>query len=335
MKALIKWDNSRAGFVDALRPMVTEAGIGLKTYYEPFITDGALFFSIVPQSYVIGSSMKLIQALYNRMSDSGLQVWHEFDEMQREYLFADDPKLVYYSIRDAFNDRRIYSMDDSLVTAQFLFLMKACYNNTYHVNTDNQFDAPCGMAKTRMLIKRSDFFAASTHLATSAQYNRGQVRGSDFKTTCSSAAIGDFVFLDPPYAQLNVKQQISLYEMIDELGERGVYCLWILPQDFSDRQKRGAGVATDTLEYKHVITRTNEVRVDRITVARNFGKVDAVVSKMNEERAKLILAKQRILRDFGLQPMSYEMCHRMSDVRVMTDFEIDAYVRRLIDGSMR
>lgn len=102
----------------------------------------------------------------------------------------------------------VRAMDQHCLTsvergARFIYLNRFCFNGLYRTNQAGKFNVPYSSAKTGRLLNWSEFVACSKELENI------ELRCGDFQDVLNDEIKpGDFVYLDPPYAQAN--QRISL-----------------------------------------------------------------------------------------------------------------------------
>jgi len=81
-----------------------------------------------------------------------------------------------------------------------LFLNRTGFNGLYRVNSHNQFDVPYGRHKKVFIPDRELLQKVSEYFNSNAI----EFRTSDFRTVISEAKSGDFIYVDPPYAPLDL-----------------------------------------------------------------------------------------------------------------------------------
>lgn len=78
--------------------------------------------------------------------------------------------------------------------ARFLFLNSFCFNGVYRTNLSGQFNVPWGTKSrgvpSEKLLRRCSYYL-----------RRAEVCCQDYLRTLKEVQVGDFVYLDPPYAK--------------------------------------------------------------------------------------------------------------------------------------
>ncbi len=109
-----------------------------KTYYEPFIGGGALFFAIQPKSAVINDSNIELANLYRtiRTKKPFKALINTLDS--RELNHSED---YYYNLRNIDKNQEEYNkLTRYEKSARTLYMNKACFNGLYRVNSKGEFN---------------------------------------------------------------------------------------------------------------------------------------------------------------------------------------------------
>jgi DNA adenine methylase len=191
-----------------------------RTYYEPFVGAGSLFFSVAPnRAYLCDANSHLISA-YTFVRDSPEEV-----SQFLETLMSNDSCEHYYSVREQYNK----SGATAERAARFIYLNRTCFNGIFRVNTQGEFNVPYGR-------KRNPPHPSLEALKTASQVlQRAELRAEPFSEVLPKVESGSFIYLDPPYPPLNgtsyfthytsdrfpEEQQHQLAHMCHELSTRG------------------------------------------------------------------------------------------------------------------
>ena len=254
--SLIRWTGSKrsqAGVIARHAPQHDR-------YLEPFLGGGALLYVLGGVGSVAGDVYdplvkfwKTVQSDPQRVIDHYTDEWH---------ALQDDLPGHYYVVRERFNQTR-----DPLDLA---FLTRTCVNGIVRFNQDGEFNNSFHLSRRGM---SPDKFSGIVRIWNIA------IRGvefvcEDYEDTVALAKPGDFVYLDPPYAN-NKSRYISdldpdrLWDVLDDLNHRDVK--WALSFDGT----RGDSDFTQPVPpslYRH-----------RHLISSGNSKVRQVLGGVNEE----------------------------------------------------
>lgn len=216
-KPFLRWAGGKRWLLKYLSAI---NNIEIRTYYEPFLGGGSVFFSLqnVKHSVLSDLNPDLVNAYQALKNDAALVI-------KRLKTFENNENF-YYKLREM-SYKNIY--DEA---ARFIFLNKTCFNGIYRVNRSGKFNVPYGFRRKDMdLIDESNLFAVGKRL------QHASIKCQDFEKTLNRIKPGDFVFLDPPYTvahenngfvQYNQKifsldDQFRLAEYIKQIKKVGAY----------------------------------------------------------------------------------------------------------------
>jgi DNA adenine methylase len=176
----------------------------IKTYYEPFIGGGAVFFELARQKRferaVIGDcNAELINA-YKIVRDSIDSLVKELQTGDYEYA-----KPRYLRIR-AMKPADLSNVERA---ARLIYLNRTCFNGLYRVNTKTgQFNVPFGRYKNPVICDEPNLRAISEAL------QNVDIQRTDFLSLVSDAKGGDVVYFDPPYIPTSKTSKFTSYNML-------------------------------------------------------------------------------------------------------------------------
>jgi len=222
---ILKWAGGKRKLTgDILSRMPSK----IKTYYEPFIGGGAVFFELAHNNRfehaIIGDCNAELINVYKVTRDNVELLIQELNGGGYQY-----EKTSYLKIR------AILPSMISLVerAARFIFLNKTGFNGLYRVNKSGQFNVPFGKYTNPTICDEVNLRAVSKVLQGVEMINH------DFESIISIATEGDAVYLDPPYIPLSKTSNFTSYnsdgfnendhrrlaESFDKLIERKVCCV--------------------------------------------------------------------------------------------------------------
>jgi DNA adenine methylase len=217
-RSFVKW----AGGKQALCEQIAERFPKHKTYYEPFLGGGSVFFALRPTAAVLGDENAWLMDTYRAIRDDWESVATALDAMR-------NTKSEFHRIRGIPPE----SLPLAQRAAQFIFLNKTCFRGLFRVNRHGQFNVPYG-AYDRRYYDRDNLHLVSQSLASV------RLRATDFELTLQDVTADDFVYLDPPYyklggysdfnrytrTQFRATDHIRLAAVCRELNARGIR--WLL-----------------------------------------------------------------------------------------------------------
>jgi DNA adenine methylase len=200
---------------------------GVRTYYEPFVGGGAVFFALVArgrrfQRAVLGdANEELIRCYAALQQDVGAVI-----RALRRHRYE---RGHYYEVRA----REPRSLSPAARAARLIYLNRSGYNGLYRVNRAGRFNVPFGRYKDPLICDEERLRAASAALQGVTLVH------GDFEATLKGARQGDFVYLDPPYVPLSATSSFTAYARtpfdavaqarlaakLRQLGARGVRAL--------------------------------------------------------------------------------------------------------------
>jgi len=201
MKPMVKYRGGKSKEIELLTPYFPKE---YKTYFEPFLGGGAVFFHLNPQKAVINDINEKLMAFYDNVKNDYPRLRSELDSLENEYsqnqkaykaLKAKHPndrvpnknEDLYYSIRKEYN----YPSGKYLPGTLYYFINKTAYSGMIRFNSNGEYNVPFGR-----------YINFNTHLITEDHHEllkRTTVLNEDYETVFKMASKDDFMFLDPPY----------------------------------------------------------------------------------------------------------------------------------------
>lgn len=222
-KPLVKWVGGKTALLGEILPRLPAK---IKTYYEPFVGGGAVFFALASERRfkraVLGDMNPELVTTYQTVANNCEAVI----EALSRHVYDED---YYYKIR-ALDPSKL---DPVAVSARFLYLNRAGFNGLYRVNRKGQFNVPFGRYTNPTICDVARLRAASEVLGTATACP------FDFEKLVRPARSGDAVYFDPPYVPVSetanftsfVKggftdaAQARLRDTAQALVDRGVFVL--------------------------------------------------------------------------------------------------------------
>lgn len=210
---LIKWSGGKSDEIKLFKKYIPE----FKTYIEPFVGGGALYFHLNPKRAIINDIHPELIAFYKEI---GLGYNEEI------YNFmANNPndEKTYYNIRD-----NMVINSDLDKAKYFYYLRKTCYRGMLRYNKSGKFNIPFGKYKTINYedLKNDEYVKL---------LKRTIIKNTSFdKIFEKYNSDNNFMFLDPPYdsefvdygyCQFNREHHEKLAELFKETNNN---CLMVI-----------------------------------------------------------------------------------------------------------
>ena len=221
-KPFLKWVGGKSNLVDQILTLVPKE---FKTYHEPFVGGGAVFWALQTNNLTKSYGSSLSDANYALMT-----AWRDVRNMPDTVISGlefierlyhrQDPEDLYYRVRAAWN------LGDK-TTERFIFLKQTGFNGMWRENKKGEYNVPWGKYKTPNICP--DGIKA----ASDGMYGAGLFH-STWAVSLGRPDPGDFCYLDPPYLgtftgytkeSFSVEDQIALLKRCRELSQRDVYVL--------------------------------------------------------------------------------------------------------------
>jgi DNA adenine methylase len=243
-RPILKWAGGKRQLLPALRAFYPER---FSRYIEPFLGSAAVFLDLHNRgalrhgALLSDSSLDLV-GCYTAVRDSVDEVIAELEPLAEGHRRAGSDH--YYEIRnDRFNPLRRELQRDAggadryppALAAMLIYLNRTGYNGLFRLNGRGEFNVPAGRYERPVICDAENLRRVSTALRA-----RGvSVRTARFDTAIAAARVGDFVYLDPPYAPVSPTASFTAYtaggfsrddqtrlqELVVELADRGCHVL--------------------------------------------------------------------------------------------------------------
>jgi DNA adenine methylase len=213
-KSFIKWVGGKSRI---LKDLIVHFPTKYKTYYEPFLGGGSVFFALKPKKAVLAdSNAELINAFKIVKEKPGELI---------DLLSAYTNDLDFYAFMRGLEP---LSLDRVTRAARFIFLNKTGFNGLYRVNSKNAFNVPFGNREKPRICDEPAITLCSKVLTNSDV----TLMPTYFEISLQNVKKGDLVYLDPPYVGsfanytktgFNMDKQEALaleYERLSKLGAK-------------------------------------------------------------------------------------------------------------------
>ena len=234
-KPIIKWVGGKTQIIDKI---IDEYPTTMKNYHEIFLGGGSVLLALLSykkaghikitgggtiNAYDINETLislyKNIQSNHNELYTTLKTIIDEFNScndddesvLNRKPKNLEEalnkPENYYYWSRIKYNKLSAVEKNGILGTALFIFLNKTCFRGVYRMGP-NGFNVPYGNYSQPEIINKE-------HLQEVHDLIQGVIfTHCDFsvplqKCISDSGCVGDFIYLDPPYAPENSKSFVG------------------------------------------------------------------------------------------------------------------------------
>jgi DNA adenine methylase len=194
----LKWAGGKRQLLQQYSPLLPTTW---RTYFEPFLGGGVVFFRLQPTAAVLSDVNEELINAYAVVRD-------RVDELITALRVHRSERDYYYSVR-AWKTETLAPVERA---ARLIFLNRTCFNGLYRVNKRGEFNVPFGRYANPTICDVAGLTATSLALKGT------DIRAADFEETLESAREGDFVYLDPPYSPLSVTSSFTAYA-VEGFGE--------------------------------------------------------------------------------------------------------------------
>jgi DNA adenine methylase len=200
-RPFVKWAGGKGQLLKALEHHFPH---DFRTYYEPFLGGGAVFFHLVKTrhrfSAVLSDINEELITAYRVVKEQVKELIQELSNHKAQYHMA--PKEYYYHVRDA-----LEVTTDIQKAARLIFLNKTCYNGLYRVNKEGKFNVPFGRYKNPKICDKSNLRTVSKVL----NWSKARLLATDFQEATRDAGEHDFIYFDPPYQPVSDTASFTSY----------------------------------------------------------------------------------------------------------------------------
>jgi len=242
-KPFLKWAGGKGQLLDKFKQFYPKQlkQKKIKTFYEPFLGSGAVFFDIA-QNYELTSAYlydineeliltyKVIQKDVSKLLDFLYRYeknYLKLNKKQRQEFFYD--QRTNYNLQRFNIDYDKYSEHWFARASQLIFLNRTCFNGLYRVNSKGEFNSPVGDYDKPTICDEENLLAVHQVLQIA------EIKKADFRQVVRDLKDKSFVYFDPPYRPIsktaNFKsyskqdfsdnEQIELSKLFRELDKRG------------------------------------------------------------------------------------------------------------------
>ncbi|NYB26966.1 MAG: DNA adenine methylase [Methanobacteriaceae archaeon] len=296
-KPFLKWAGGKTQLLPEFEkrlPSSVKKDKVIKSYIEPFIGGGAMFFFLkrnyhVKKSFLFDINPELIIG-YKTIQNNSKELIKILNRMEKEYLKKSEKcrKEFYYKVRDSYNlqingfDYSNYNSEWIKRTSYLIFLNKTCFNGLFRQNKKGEFNVPFGRYKNPTICDQKNISQVSIAL------KNAKIFCADFNESDQYINEDSFVYLDPPYRPLNKTSNFTSYakDGFDDEDQRR------LSSFFEKMDRRGAHLMLSNSDPKNedpddefFDTLYSEYNIERVPAKRH---INCDASKRGEIKELII-----------------------------------------------
>lgn len=231
-RPFLKWAGGKSKLISQYTPYFPQ---DFKSYYEPFLGGGAVFFYLQSRRDAYWRTPPVKQRLQPKnavLTDINAELINAY-RCVRDNLEQLIPLLENHSLRHSkdyyYQVRSHLGTTEVEKAARLIYLNKTCFNGLYRENSKGLFNVPIGKYKNPTICNSNLLHSVSAVLQSA------QIEFRPFEAVIDYAKSDDFVYFDPPYYPIsptsnftayssysfNEHEQIKLKNVFVELAERG------------------------------------------------------------------------------------------------------------------
>ncbi len=199
-RPFLKWAGGKSQVLLQYAPYFPKT---FKTYYEPFLGGGAIFFHLTPQRVWLADINPELVNAYRCIRDQVEAVIQGLSEHH-----------VRHSVDHYYETRAHPGVGDVERAARLLYLNKTCFNGLYRENSKGRFNVPMGRYKNPTICNPDALRAASHSL------KQARIEETPFESVLDFATSeDDFVYFDPPYHPISSTSSFTAYNRYSFHGD--------------------------------------------------------------------------------------------------------------------
>jgi DNA adenine methylase len=219
-RPFLKWAGGKRQLLPELRRFYPSQ---FGRYFEPFVGSGAVFFDLAAKGRLDGRHVVLsdvnadVIGCYAALRSDYRAVVRHLERLGEQHARLGDTH--YYVVRDGlFNPMRRRALArrrrrgglpaySPRLAAMAIYLNRTGFNGLFRLNRSGQFNVPAGR-HVNPRICDAPTLGAAARVLSARDVHLGVM---SFEQVLESAAAGDFLYFDPPYAPLTATSHFTSY----------------------------------------------------------------------------------------------------------------------------
>jgi DNA adenine methylase len=209
-RPLLKWAGGKRQLLPQIRRFYPA---DFNDYLEPFAGSAAVFFDLHTSGLLESRAVTLIDSnhdligCYEMVRDRTGDVIAALRELEMQYRTGGEQ--FFYRVRDEqFNPLRAGARSYTpALAAMLIFLNRTGFNGLFRLNSKGAFNVPHGRYANPSICDEDHIRAVAGTLERSSV----RLLTASFDAVLASAAAGDFIYFDPPYAPVSITSVFTSY----------------------------------------------------------------------------------------------------------------------------
>lgn len=263
----------------------------IRTYIEPFVGGGAVFFELkrsfnLMRVFLSDINPELI-LVYKVIKYQAPRLIAILEEIEKEFLRLSESRrsLYFYKTRETFNNELdVFDFTEmnefwNRRAAQSIFLNRTCFNGLFRVNRSGKFNVPYGKYANPKICDESNLLLVSVALENAT------IEQGDFTIFEEHTDKTTFVYFDPPYRPISTTSSFNSYsqEVFDDLAQLR------LAAYFKRLSEKGAKLLLSNSDPKNLNKQDNffekayqGFKIERVYARRNINSVESLRGEIPE-----------------------------------------------------
>lgn len=180
VQPFLKWPGGKRWLAPTLLELIGSHEV--KTYREPFLGGGALFFALRPHAAVLSDVNSDLINTYRQVKNNSGEILRRLQRLPID-------QATYDRFRE---DRKGTTLEKAI---RFLYLNRTAFGGMYRLNQQGEFNVPFGGGeRTTAPLWKYGLLQSAARALKSAK-----LCAIDFEEALSAAGNGDLVYCDPTY----------------------------------------------------------------------------------------------------------------------------------------
>lgn len=196
-KPFLKWAGGKTQILGRIFEHLPKV---LRTYYEPFLGGGAVFFALAQER-------ELSRAVINDCNVELMDCYRVIRDFPEDLMRQLDRYKYDQKLFDRLRAQMPAKLSPVQRAARMIYLNKNGFNGLYRVNRKGEFNVPFGTFKNPpRTYDRENILACSKLLSRFVD-----IQNIDFQESLRTARGDDLVYLDPPYVPATATSSFTSY----------------------------------------------------------------------------------------------------------------------------